>query len=286
MSLVNKKAAERVTPFFEVRKSKIQGYGCFATQRIRKGQRLIEYQGEVISNEEADIRYDESKMRRHHTFLFTLDKDSVIDGAVNGNGSIYINHSCEPNCEAVIEKNRIYIEALKNIEPGEELLYDYQYERDDDPEMLEFYKCLCGAPTCRGTIMKAPTKRKSRKKATAKKSVRKGTGKKAAKKAAKKTTTKSALKKGVKKAARKAVKKTTAKKLTRKKATTRKGVKKTTARVLRSAKKAVRKAAKKGVKKSAAKKTRKNAVKAGRKAVKKTVRKAVKKAGKKTTRRR
>ncbi len=147
--------------YFDVRKSGIQGKGAFANRKIRKGQRIIEYAGERISNDEADTRYDETKMRRHHTFLFTLTPRVVIDGNVNGNESIYINHSCEPNCEAVIEDGHIWIHALRTIQPDEELTYDYQYERtgDESEEELEkFYKCRCGAPGCRGSIMKPPAK--------------------------------------------------------------------------------------------------------------------------------
>lgn len=142
--------------YFDIRASDIQGRGAFANQKIRKGTRIIEYTGERISNDEADARYDEGRMRRHHTFLFTLTPRTVIDGAINGNESIYINHSCDPNCEAVIEDGRIWIEALRTIQDGEELGYDYQYERtgENDEELERFYKCNCGAPNCRGSIMK------------------------------------------------------------------------------------------------------------------------------------
>ena len=160
------KVANMHSRYFDVRQSGIQGKGAFATTKIRKGQRIIEYTGERISNDEADDRYDETHMRRHHTFLFTLTARKVVDGAINGNESIYINHSCDPNCEAVIEDGRIFIEAVRTIQPGEELVYDYQYERtgEDDDEMARFYKCLCGAPNCRGSIMKdkpAPRRKKS-----------------------------------------------------------------------------------------------------------------------------
>lgn len=159
------KVANMNSRYFDVRQSGIQGKGAFANTRIRKGQRIIEYVGERISNDEADSRYDESSMRRHHTFLFTVTPKIVIDGAVNGNESIYINHSCDPNCEAVIEDRRIFIEAIRTIQPGEELVYDYQYERtgEDDDEMERFYKCLCGAPNCRGSIMKSKTPSRARK---------------------------------------------------------------------------------------------------------------------------
>lgn len=160
------KIANMKSRFFDVRQSGIQGKGAFATSRIRKGQRVIEYTGERISNDEADSRYDETAMRRHHTFLFTVTARTVVDGAINGNESIYINHSCDPNCEAVIDGGRIFIEAVRTIQPGEELVYDYQYERtgEDDDDMEKFYKCLCGAPNCRGSIMKskpAPRRKKS-----------------------------------------------------------------------------------------------------------------------------
>ena len=148
---------------FELRNSPIQGTGAFATTDIKKGTRLIEYTGEKISHDEADRRYDDEKMKRHHTFLFTLDDNWILDAANGGNESMYINHSCDPNCEAVIVGGkRIYIEAKKNIREGEELVYDYQYERRDDHTAADekFYACRCGSPKCRGTILMPPKKSK------------------------------------------------------------------------------------------------------------------------------
>lgn len=146
---------EEPNPYFELRSSSIQGRGAFATRTIRKGTRIIEYVGQRISWRTADKRYDDEKMNRHHTFLFTIDDKTVIDAAVNGNDSRFINHSCAPNCEAINERKRIFIEAIKTIPAGTELVYDYQYERTDDhsAEDEKFYKCRCGAPTCRGTIL-------------------------------------------------------------------------------------------------------------------------------------
>ena len=150
-------------PLYVVRNSGIHGRGVFAARRIRKGTRILEYTGERISNKEADRRYDDTTMKRHHTFLFTLDSKTVIDGAIEAGGgdASYINHSCEPNCEAVITGKKIFIHALRAIEPGTELAYDYQYERTgkNDAELEKFYLCKCGAPSCRGSIMK-PAKRK------------------------------------------------------------------------------------------------------------------------------
>jgi uncharacterized protein len=148
-------------PYFEIRRSPIQGRGAFARRKIRKGTRIIEYTGERVSHDEADRRYDDEHMERHHTFLFTLDRKTCIDAAVNGNDARYINHSCDPNCEAVIDAGHIWIEALRTIAPGDELVYDYQYEREDDAgdDDEKLYPCRCGSPKCRGTIL-APRKRK------------------------------------------------------------------------------------------------------------------------------
>lgn len=148
-----------------VRRSSIHGRGVFATRFIRKGTRIIEYTGERISNREADRRYDDDRMKRHHTFLFTLDRKTVVDGAIAAGGSVasFINHSCDPNCEAIIRGKRIFIYAKKDIHPGTELVYDYQYERtgEDDEELEKFYFCACGADNCRGTIMKPPPRKKA-----------------------------------------------------------------------------------------------------------------------------
>jgi SET domain-containing protein len=161
-------------PLYVVRNSPIHGRGVFANRYIRKGTRILEYKGERISNREADKRYDDTRMKRHHTFLFTLDKKTVIDGAMSAGGgdASYINHSCDPNCEAIITGKKIFIHARRGIEPGVELAYDYQYERTgkDDAELEKFYFCRCGADNCRGSIMKPvnprarKAKRSSRKK--------------------------------------------------------------------------------------------------------------------------
>lgn len=142
---------------YEIRRSKIQGRGAFATRTIRKGQRFAEYLGEAITHEEADRRYDDHN-GRHHTFLFVLDDDTVIDARRKGNDAKYINHSCEPNAESVIEGDHIWIEALRTIRPDEEITYDYRYEWDDDygPEDVRYYACRCGKPKCRGTILRVP----------------------------------------------------------------------------------------------------------------------------------
>ena len=156
---------EEPNPYFEVRQSSIQGKGAFATRNIKKGTRLIEYLGQRITWRTADKRYDDEKMGRHHTFLFTVDDKTVIDAAVNGNDARFLNHSCDGNCEAIEDRKRIFLEARRSIKAGEELLYDYQYERTDDhtEEDEKFYACRCGSPKCRGSILAPKTVGKKKK---------------------------------------------------------------------------------------------------------------------------
>lgn len=140
---------------FVIRRSRIQGRGGYARRDIRKGERIIEYVGERITQSEADRRYEDEAMGRHHTFLFNVNRRTTIDAAVNGNDARFLNHSCDPNCESIDEKGRIYIEAIRNIRKGDELTYDYAYARDKDTteEDEQRYVCRCGAANCRGTIL-------------------------------------------------------------------------------------------------------------------------------------
>jgi SET domain-containing protein len=154
----------RAKPLFEVRRSGIHGRGVYATQRIPKGTRIVEYLGDRISHEEADDRYAAKGQDDGHTFLFVVSDEVVIDAGVGGNAARFINHSCKPNCDTVIEDERVFIEALRTIAPGEELAYEYglTWESTDDPEELANYACRCGAPTCRGTMLdEEPVDRKS-----------------------------------------------------------------------------------------------------------------------------
>lgn len=142
-------------PPFEIRLSAMQGLGAFATRRIRAGIRLVEYAGERLTPAAADARYPDVDGDRHHTFLFAIDDDVVIDAAVDGNNARFINHSCNPNCDAVIEDGRIWIETIRDVLPGDELAYDYAYELEErhSPAAKRRYPCHCGAATCRGTIL-------------------------------------------------------------------------------------------------------------------------------------
>ena len=160
------------SPLVEARNSTIHGRGVYAIAPIKKGTRVIEYLGERISHGEADARYEKKGDDDGHTFLFIASNRTVIDAGVDGNDARFINHSCAPNCETVIENSRVFIDAIRNIKPGEELGYDYQltWESTDDPAELALYACRCGARKCRGTMLdKEPTDKKDEKKKAKKK---------------------------------------------------------------------------------------------------------------------
>jgi len=125
-----------------VRPSSIHRWGVFAEEFIPKGRKIIEYTGEKISRRETARR-----ARRRYNYLFTLDSYWTLDGSVGGSGAEFINHCCEPNCVARICKGHILYFAARDIQPGEELTVDYQFDPD-----VEEVKCRCGAPFCRGTI--------------------------------------------------------------------------------------------------------------------------------------
>jgi SET domain-containing protein len=145
----------RGLPPYRVRRSAIHGTGVFATRPIRAGTRIVEYRGERVSHAQADRRYADRDPADNHTFLFTLDAHTVIDGGVGGSAARFINHGCEPNCEALIVRGRVFIEALADIRTGEELVYDYRLERDpDDPPGIEAtFGCRCRVWECRGTML-------------------------------------------------------------------------------------------------------------------------------------
>jgi SET domain-containing protein len=167
-----KKKSPRRPPLIEVRHSPIHGYGVFALRRIRKGTTVVEYLGDRISHEEADTRYEDKKADDNHTFLFTVDSKIVIDAGVGGNEARYINHGCDPNCESTTRSKRVFIEAVRTIQKGEELAYDYQIQRDSDdaPNVDEIFACRCGAATCRGSMLeprKKPRKKPAKRRGAA-----------------------------------------------------------------------------------------------------------------------
>ena len=140
---------------FAARKSPIHGRGVFALARIAKKTRIVEYKGELISDAEADRRY--SKMHAHspHTMLFSVDDGFVIDATRGGNSARWINHSCAPNCDIEEEGSRVFIDARREIRPGEELTYDYNLQIGErhTKKAKRDHACLCGARRCRGTML-------------------------------------------------------------------------------------------------------------------------------------
>lgn len=148
-------------PFYVVRDSKVHGKGVFATRKIPEGTCILEYEGERITQREAVRRENLKTPDDFHTFFFSLDNGKIIDGGANGNDARWINHACEPNCEAREEDGRVFIYALRDIARGEELNYDYGLMLDErhTPALKRAYACRCGAPTCRHTLL-APKRRK------------------------------------------------------------------------------------------------------------------------------
>ena len=139
----------------QVRRSGVHGKGVFALQDIAEGETLIEYVGEVISWDEAQDRHPHDPNDPNHTFYFHVNEDRVIDALHGGNSSRWINHSCDPSCEADEDKGRIFIKAIRNIKAGEELNYDYGLIIDEryTKKLKAEYPCWCGAKKCRGTLL-------------------------------------------------------------------------------------------------------------------------------------
>ncbi len=153
----------------------MHGKGVFALQDLAEGETVIEYVGEIISWDEAQDRHPHDPNDPNHTFYFHVNEDRVIDALHGGNSSRWINHSCDPNCEADEENDRIFIKAIRNILAGEELSYDYGLIIDEPytKKLKAEYPCWCGSANCRGTLL-SPKERKdtpkipSQKKAKAK----------------------------------------------------------------------------------------------------------------------
>ena len=141
-----------------IRSSDIHAAGCYTTTRIPKGKRVAEYTGPRLSKSEADALYEESPI----TYLFGLGRGAtVIDGHCM---AMFINHSCNPNCEADEVRGRVWIRAIKNIPAGAEITYDYcLYDGGDDPQ-----SCNCGANNCRGTMYSDDEIRRRKKKSRVK----------------------------------------------------------------------------------------------------------------------
>jgi len=153
-------AAQKTSRKIQIRQSGVHGKGVFAMQKIAAGERVIEYVGEIISAQEAEDRHPHDPQDPNHTFYFQIEEDRVIDGLHGGNASRWINHSCAPNCEPDINEGRVFINALRAIEVGEELNYDYGLIIDEPltKKLKALYPCWCGSPQCRGTLLAEKSK--------------------------------------------------------------------------------------------------------------------------------
>ena len=132
----------KLSPGLQIETSDIDGKGCFATIPFKQRRKIAEYTGERISNAEAIRRGKRKRLR-----ICGLDDRWSLDGSRGGNGTHYINHSCEPNAFMKTVHNHILFIALRDINPGEEITVDYESTLHPNSK-----KCTCGAQTCRGTI--------------------------------------------------------------------------------------------------------------------------------------
>ncbi|HVF56509.1 MAG TPA: SET domain-containing protein-lysine N-methyltransferase [Pyrinomonadaceae bacterium] len=133
----------QLAPGLEIRKSAIEGHGCFATAFFPKNRKIAEYAGELISYLEVARRVRHRKKLR----ICAVNRYWSIDGSRGGNGTHYVNHSCEPNSYMKILYGHILFMALRDIHPGEEITLDYVTTHHSDTK-----RCHCKAPSCRGTI--------------------------------------------------------------------------------------------------------------------------------------
>ena len=155
----------------QVRRSGVHGKGVFAIQPIAEGESIIEYTGKMITWKQAQKLPPHNPDEPNHTFFFHIDDKHVIDGNDGGNAAKWINHACGPNCEADEVDKRIFITALRDIEPGEELNYDYGLilEGKQSKKVEKEFACHCGTPECRGTMLAARKKKKKKNKKNKKK---------------------------------------------------------------------------------------------------------------------
>lgn len=144
----------------QARRSGVHGRGVYALVDLGEGETLIEYTGEIIDWPEALRRHPHDPAQPNHTFYFHIDDERVIDANVGGNTARWINHSCDPNCEAEVDNGRVFIRTRRPIRAGEELFYDYGLVIDEPytARLKAEYPCWCGAKRCRGTLL-APKKR-------------------------------------------------------------------------------------------------------------------------------
>ncbi len=127
----------RPAPGLEIRASQIQGQGCFATTLFALRAKIADYEGEIITWDEAMYR---RQIGLGHC-ICDLEDGSCVDGRIGGNGTEYINHSCTPNCGLILVQGKLAIYAQCRIAPGSELTVNYL-------SSLELVEIPCACPTC------------------------------------------------------------------------------------------------------------------------------------------
>ena len=134
---------------YKIKKSKIDKNGLYASRDIKKGTKIIQYKGKIITTDqtENDPKFDNGKA----IYLFNLNKKYDLDGDFKFNTARLINHSCEPNCEVYGTGLKVWVYAIKNINKGEELSYDYGFSFDEDYKQ---FPCKCGSKKCIGYIVR------------------------------------------------------------------------------------------------------------------------------------
>lgn len=133
------KANRKLAPGLRVAKSSIDGKGCFAAIYFGQNQQIAEFVGERISFAEAECR----RRAPGKKCICDVDREWSIDGSRGGNGTQYVNHSCDPNSYLVVSRSRVFLHALREITPGEEITTDYQYEMG-----LDGTRCNCQTASC------------------------------------------------------------------------------------------------------------------------------------------
>lgn len=124
--------------------SQIHGVGAFARREIPTGTHILEYKGERITKKESLARCE-----RNNEYIFAINEDYDLDGNVSWNPARFLNHSCAPNCEAVLEETKIWVVSIRKITAGEELTFNYGYDLEDWRE----HACYCGAEGCVGFVV-------------------------------------------------------------------------------------------------------------------------------------
>ena len=138
---------------YKIKKSKIDKMGLYARQDIKKGAKIIEYKGKIISVKETEKnpKFDDNKA----IYLFNLNKKYDLDGDFKYNTARLINHSCDPNCEVDGVGLKVWIYAIKNIKKDEELSYDYGVSYDED---YKNFPCKCRSNKCVGYIVRSESR--------------------------------------------------------------------------------------------------------------------------------